>query len=269
MNDFLRQLGVIDIRERLPRAAWSIGRRSATTSLTYHYNGPPVPLTRQRGPGLIAQLRIDAAYQMKPGWGGTKDGADGLMYHLVVGADGAILLARDLDALLWHCGHGDGNSHGLALHLPIGGSQAPTPAQLASTIRLTDALRSHYRIPLARTLGHLEWKHATLCPGPALMAAVRSYRSDMVPIVVPTPTPAGLRRWQIRWDLGVNANVRQGPGVSFPVAGRMKPGTILYIDVVNHAEPADPRHPQWVHMARVANEQADLGFVAAELGAWV
>src|SRR5438105_4643558 len=123
---FLADLGVIDIRDKLPRASWTIGTRAATTSLTWHYSGPPVPPMRQYGDGLIDQLIADARWQMRPGWGGTVGGADGLMYHLVIASDGAAYQARDLDALLWHCAHADGNAHGLALHFPLGTNQAPT-----------------------------------------------------------------------------------------------------------------------------------------------
>lgn len=265
----LDDIGAIDIRHLLPRRDWIIGTRVATTSLTWHWNGPAVPPARQRGPGLLDQLQIDAAWQMRPGWGGTVAGAPHLMYHLVVAADGTIYQTAGIDEVLWHCAHQDGNARGLALHFPLGEGQQPTIPQLLAAIRATDLLRSAYRIPLARTLGHLEWKHATACPGPALMGRLMAYRAHIPPVVVPTPTPAGLRRWQIRPDLTTNVKVRQGPGTNFKEAGRMKPGTILFVDVEKDAEPRDPTHPRWVHLARVPHEQADLGFVAAELGAFV
>ena len=53
---FLSDLGLIDIRDRLPRRAWIIGEREATTSLTWHWNGPAVHPERQHGAGLIEQL---------------------------------------------------------------------------------------------------------------------------------------------------------------------------------------------------------------------
>lgn len=265
----LQDIGARDLRPQLPRRGWTIGQREMTTSLTWHWNGPAVPPMRQRGPGLLDQLQIDSQWQMRPGWGGTVAGAPHLMYHLVVASDGTVYQTAGLDEVLWHCAHQDGNARGLALHFPIGNGQVPTIMQLLAAVRATDLLRSHFRIPLARTFGHLEWKHATRCPGPALMGRLMAYRAHIPPVVVPTPTPAGLRRWQIRPDLTSNVNVRQGPGVGFPVAGRMKPGTVLFVDVVKDAEPMDAAHPRWVHMARVANEQADLGFVAAELGAFL
>lgn len=269
MHDVFAQLGAIDIRDRLPRRNWIIGTRSATTSITFHWSGPPVPPDRQRGPGLITQLQIDSVWQMRPGWGGTRDGAPHLMYHMVIDADGQFYQTASPDEILWHCAHGDGNARGLALHFPLGAGQAVTGAQLLTALRVTNILRVTYGIPKSRVLGHQEWKHATLCPGPDLMLQLMRYRGAATPpIIVPTPTPPGLRRWQLRSDLIDNANVRQGPGVGFKIAGRMKPGTVLFIDTEQDAEPADAAHPRWVHLARVAHEQADLGFLAAELGAY-
>ena len=90
------------------------------------------------------------------------------------------------------------------------------------------------------------------------MRELLAYRAPAQPFVPPTPTMAGLRRFRITCD-GV-ANVRQGPGVGFPVAGTLKSGAIVFVDVLKD---------QWVHMARVANEQADLGFIADHLGVWL
>lgn len=262
----LSLLGATDIRDQLPRADWRIGTRNATTSLTWHYNGPAVAPDHQAGAGLIAQLKGDAEWQMRKGWGGTVNGAPHLMYHLVIGRDGAMYQTADLYEQLWHCAHQDGNSRGLALHFPLGEGQAPSTAQMAAGFRASDLLRAQFNIPLNRVLGHLEWKHATACPGSILMRYLESYRTGVRPTVAPTPIPAELRRFEVTST--ANANVRQGPGTSFPVAGRMKPGTILFVDAVKVGEAVDGNH-LWVHMARVPNEQADLGFVSATLGRWI
>lgn len=273
--DWLRDLGVISIAEQLPRAAWSIGTRAATTSITWHYNGPEVPPDRQAGAGLLAQLRADAAYQMRPGWGGTVDGADGLMYHLVVAADGAIYQTRALDAVLWHCAHQDGNSRGLALHLPLGGTQQPAPAQLRALILLTTALRAAFGIVMNRTLGHQEWKHATACPGVPLMRALIDYRGGIyAPITTPTPLPPGVSPWQISPSLSLPARVRQAPGIhqrdgsEVPIVTRLKPGTIVYVDRTVVGEAVDG-NAAWLHMAEVPHEQAAAGYLSATLGRWV
>lgn len=265
----------IDIRGELPHASWSIGQRQATTSLTWHYNGPAVPEERQYGAGLLAQLRSDAAWQMRPGWGGTINGAPSLMYHLVIARDGRVYQTADIQAILWHCAHQDGNSQGLALHFPIGAGQQPSQAQMISAIRVSEALRARYGIPLNRTLGHVEWKHATACPGQSLMAHLIAYRSHLTPHVVATPTPAGLRRFRL--TCAGKANVRQAPrtrwtdGSPVAIAGTLKSDTIVYVDVVKtDGERIGPKaNPNWIHMAKVEHEQADLGFISETLGVWL
>ena len=271
---YLSDFGVVDIRAKLPRAKWDIGVRQATTSLTWHYNGPSVPADRQFGDGLLAQLIGDARYQMRPGWGGTVNGADGLMYHLVVAADGTVYQTRDLEALLWHCAHADGNAKGLALHFPLGTGQAPTPAQLGSATRITTALCARYGIPLNRVLGHLEWRHMTACPGYILQGHIQSFRAGARPYIVPTVVPAGIRRWRIRADLGDVARVRQKParfeanGLEVPIAARLKPDTLVYVDAIKQGETIEGKS-DWVHMAKIVHEQADLVFLWAGLGTWV
>ena len=253
MDHTLPQLNAVDIRDRLPRASWEIGRRPATTSITVHYNGPAVSPSKQTGEGLISQLIIDANWQMQPGWGGSTNGADGLMYHLVVAADGTIYQTRDLDSMLWHCGHQDGNTNGLALHLPLGDNQDATDVQWKAVLFALDTLRAAYNISFDRVVGHLEWKHATQCPGPNLMPRVQTYRSWAASNVQPTPIPANIGKFLV---ISPDAlNVRQGPGMEFPIAGTLKPGSLVYVDLI--------KSNGWAHMARIPNEQADLGFVAS------
>jgi hypothetical protein len=261
----LTDLGAIDIRDRLPRDNWIVGRRDATTSLTWHYNGPEVKPDFQHGEGLIFQLASDARWQMRPGWGGTKNGAPHLMYHLVVDALGTVFLTAGLDEILWHCAHQDGNGRGLSLHFPLGGNQAPTTAQLASAIRVTDVLRQHHNIRRERVLGHIEWKHATACPGVHLMHALRAYRGSRTPAIQPTPTPAGLRRFRILSNLTLPVRVRQAPRLDAPIAGRLKPDTIVFVDVIKTDGDMVEGDRRWLHMARVPHEQADLGFFSATL----
>lgn len=268
-------LGARDIRGDLPHRDWIIGQRPATTSLTWHWNGPPVPEARQAGDGLLAQLKADANYQMRAGWGGTKDGAPHIMYTLVVDALGTIYQTADIFEQLWHCAHADGNARGLALHFPLGEGQHPTSAQLFAAEKASDILRAQFGITLNRTLGHLEWKHATACPGPVLMQHLISYRAGVRPTVQPTPIPAGLRQFKLTCD--GKANVRQAPrtrwadGSQVTIAGTLKSGTIVYVDVVKtDGEAIGPRRNRnWVHMAHIAHEQADLGFLSETLGVWL
>lgn len=264
----MTDLGAIDIQQQLPHANWQIGTRRATTSITWHYNGPPVAAERQSGAGLLEQLKGDAKWQMRAGWGGTLAGAPGLMYHLVVAADGQVYQTAPISAILWHCAHQDGNSRGLAVHLPLGGAQAPTPVQLAKLIALTEALRARYRIPLDRVLGHLEWRHLTACPGEVLMSHLRDYRAHSVPTVAPTPTPAGLRRWKVRADLQLPARVRVSPSTEGLITGRFKPGSELYIDREVFGGSVDGNRT-WLRLAYVPNEQAALGYISATLGNWI
>ena len=274
--NLLDGLQLIDLRDRLPHADWRIGTRPATTSLTIHYNGPAVPEYRRWGDGLIEQLINDANWQMRAGWGGTINGAPHLMYHIVVGADGQAYLTADITEMLWHCAHADGNTNGLSLHFALGQGQEPTAAQLRTGLWLTDVLVARAGLPRSRVLGHLEWKHATACPGPILMRELLAWRM-VAPTIVPTILPPHVRRFQINPDLGVPARVRQAPrtrwddGNEVVVAGRMKPGTILFVDVVkDDGEPIGPTaNKNWIHMARVPNEQADLGFVSETLGTWL
>lgn len=262
-------LGVIDIRDRLPHADWRIGQRAATTSLTWHYNGPAVPESRQYGGGLIAQLRGDAEWQMRAGWGGTVNGAPGLMYHLVVDSLGTLYQTADIYEMLWHCAHQDGNSRGLALHFPLGGTQAPTSAQLFAAERASDLLRAHFQIPLNRVLGHLEWRHMTACPGEHLMADLTRYRAGAAPYRTQTIPAPGIRLWKINPLYTDPVRVHTAPRLDSPIAGRFKPGTVVYVDVTKPSEVPDAAHPRWVHMARVPNEQADLGFIAEDCGVWL
>jgi hypothetical protein len=257
--------GIIDLRARLPKRSWTIGVRDATTSLTYHWNGPAVSPAHLSGEGLIAQLIADANWQMRASWGGTKDGAPHLMYHLVFGGDGTVYQTADMFEILWHAAHQDANAHGLALHFPIGEGQTPTPPQIASALRVTDFLRVRCSIPRERVLGHLEWKHATACPGPILMELLHRYRGNTPPVVAPTPTPPGMRQFKLTCD--GKANVRQGPGTEFKVAGTLKSGTVVYVDIVKQGQPIGG-NTNWIHMARVPNEQADLGFISETLGVW-
>lgn len=270
MRDFNGRIGghtVVDLRGKLPRAkGWEIGRRAATSSITWHWNGPSVAPHRQQDGGLLTQLVIDTRFQMKAGWGGTKNGADGLQYHFVVDSEGVVYQTRDMDAMLWHCGHAEGNGQGLAIHFPRGKRvdgvhEGLTLPQWNSARALTDALCTAYGLGRSRVLGHLEWKHMTECPGRTIMGQLEGYRGGRVAQPAPTEVP-GLAVYELRATATVL--VRQGPGRSFPVAGRLKPGTRIWVDVVKTGEAVDG-NTDWVHMARVPNEQADLGFISGTI----
>ncbi len=270
MGNAFAQLPIVDLRRRLPRRDWIIGRRERTDTITWHWNGPAVAALRQSGEGLIEQLITDSDWQMRPGWGGTKQGAPHLMYHIVIDSAGTIYLCCDLDELLWHCAHADGNAGGIAIHCPVGkypdgSEQALSDAQRTALIRVTQVLREDYSIPLQRVLGHLEWKHATACPGTGMMAWLNRYRAGVLPDVTATVVQPGLRRFQVKPELTLPVRVRQDyQHRESPIAGRLKPGTFIYVDTINVGADVDGDR-RWVHMAHVAHEQADLGFISMTL----
>lgn len=166
----------LDYRSYMPRAKWSIGTRPATRYITLHYNGPRVNGFGNRS-REIAQLQFDATYQMRPGALGAASGGDGIQYHGATLSDGLNLQLRDWEAMLWHSGNYVGNTQSIAWHVPLGGYQQPTQAQLKSLFDVViPALMHAYAIPVANVKGHREWK-ATDCPG-TLFPYLLQWRAD-------------------------------------------------------------------------------------------
>lgn len=161
--------------DELRRGNWQIGQRPTTTAITLHWNGPPVLAARQRGEGVLAQLKADVEWQTRPDWPGAKGGADGLQYHAAIDLDGVVWRTRDEDARLWHCGDAEGNRESLSLHLLVGRGQPVSDAMWASAVRLVEEWRARYRVRRERVLGHQEWGPSE-CPGPDIMARLRDYR---------------------------------------------------------------------------------------------
>lgn len=154
----------LDYRSKMPRAKWSIGTRAATMYFTIHYNGPAVTAFGSRT-REIAQLQFDATYHMRPGALGAASGGDGIQYHGATLSDGLNLQLRDWAAMLWHCGNYTGNRLSIAWHLPLGGYQNPTDAQLHQLFDIViPAFQAAYEIKYVNVKGHKEWK-ATSCPG--------------------------------------------------------------------------------------------------------
>ena len=238
-------LRFIDLRDELPRAAWSIGRRDDDPlGGTLHFNGPPV--AGAGTPALeIAQLRIDARYHMRA----DVLGADGIQYTYAALSDGRIGILRDDHDELWHCANRAGNRAHVAVHIPIGGAQRPTAPQWQATCELFDHLIAKYRWPGRHVvLGHREWprsdgKPQKPCPGPILFRMLQEWRGAL----------ATTRRYQVNTAL---MNVRQGPGVEYKVAGQMRAGE----DFLADALVANKKNGQlWAH--RVDG----LGFSLLEL----
>ncbi len=155
---------MIDLRQTLPRAAWSIGTFAPKTSVTVHWNGPAVDY--EANPVKVAIA--DATFHIAKNWGTDENPAygDGIMYHRLYAPDGQVFQTRDDDAVLWHCGSPVGNANSWAWQVMTGQGQSATPQQLASLAR--DLLA----VGLPRK-AHRDWSPTT-CPGDELYAFVHS-----------------------------------------------------------------------------------------------
>lgn len=235
-----------DLRDKLPRATWSIGTRHGNPAgATLHYNGPPVSLFGNPTTE-VAQLASDARYHMRP----DLIGGDGIQYHYAILSDGDVCQLRDETAILWHSANAVGNNTHLALHLPLGGAQQPTAAQWKATTDLFDVLISRYHWSgRSVILGHREWprsdgKPQKSCPGPIVFRRLELWRGALDHGTTNT-----------RYRVGrafPTVNVRQGPGTSYKVAGQMHAGDYLSADAIVSGG-------QWAHRAD------GLGFVAMRL----
>jgi len=246
-------LKITDWRSKIPRKDWSIGIRSKTDAITIHYNGPEVATSNQSGSGLLNQMIADAQWQMRPGGLGSADGGDGIQYHYVIANDGLIYQLRDATAKLWHCGDSDGNAHSLSLHLPLGGSQNTTAVQWSATLNLIKALMTDWNVKNARVLGHLEWpQSSTICPGPIILPKLKAWRNDQ-------ESQGGVTH--IIKDVAA-ANIREGPGTTFPVAlgGKavMFPGDTLVYDAIIKGQTIGGDN-RWLHLS------SSIGFVHVSL----
>lgn len=220
---------LIDYRHKLPRANWSIGWRvGGPTSITLHYNGPPVI----RDP--YDQLVIDAQYHIGPYLR-----ADGLQYHICVMPDGAILQTRDLNAKLWHCANQHGNNSSLAIHLPIGGAQQPSDAQWNSTEAVFEWAMARWGIQQSQVYGHFEWprldgRAQSDCPGPHLKRRLLAWREDLT------------GRYEVIDPTG--ANVRQAPTTASGIATVYPKGYWFYADSISRGQVIG-NDTVWLHSA--------------------
>lgn len=247
----LTDLGIIDIRDRLnvqpstPAGCRRV-RKGMVTGATLHYNGPPVSVAGNPARELKHVIEIDAPNHQQ------RIGADSLQYHFVVTSDGKVYQTRDLRFQAWHCGNTDGNEHHLAIHLPIGGAQDATPAQWEATCALFEAILITYKLASRSAIkGHCEWS-STLCPGQPLLARLKAWRQGELPT-------GGMYR--IRGDVAA-ANVREGPGRSFPIAldgkALLYPGDTFDADAIIEGE-AIGTNNRWAHW------RTGIGFVHTSL----
>jgi hypothetical protein len=177
--------GLVDVRSRLARRDRSDGvpagpyeRRplAEKRGVVIHYSGPPV----ERRAETLAVLQAEASYHVGKDWARAGDPpvrGDGLMYHVAIGDDGTAYLCRDLEAVLWHCGAWPQNALALSVHIPIGGSQRATAAQLATLRRVVDEWRAATGTPPSEVWGHQELQ-PTSCPGTLMADFVHPYRGE-------------------------------------------------------------------------------------------
>lgn len=186
---------LVDVRHLLPRRAPNdatpAGPRERVPlnekrGVVIHYSGPPVANRAD----TLAVLRSEARYHIDKSWSRTTEApvyGDGLMYHVAVGDDGTCYLCRNLDAVLWHCGAWPQNATTLSVHVPIGGTQRATNAQIAALATLVDAWCAATGTRVDEVWGHMELS-PTDCPGTLMDDFVLPYRAG-------TLTPVIEQRW--------------------------------------------------------------------------
>jgi hypothetical protein len=224
---------MIDLRDSLPRAAWSIGTTGKKTSLTVHYNGPAVPQERTRD-GWIEHLKFIADFHQGPYLG-----ADGIQYHYAILPDGTVCQCRNELDTLWHCANGEGNQHSIAVHFPLGGDQRPTvPAWSAFQLLADSLIARHGLVGRRAVYGHRQWPYKSnahptpaiawaagqsACPGSQITALLESFARDEK------------QAFRIRTDIDFAA-VRQGPARWYPIAWNgtctLQPGTQVDISEI-------------------------------------
>jgi hypothetical protein len=98
-----------------------------------------------------------------------------ISYHYLIDSAGRIFEGR---ALEWQGAHAGGINNNQNLGICVLGDfsrGAPTEAAFTSLQLLLDALRERYRIPTSRVFPHKHFSD-TVCPGPALVRRLESYR---------------------------------------------------------------------------------------------
>lgn len=240
-----------DLRDKLPRTQWSIGNRhSNPAGATLHYNGPPVGAAGNIA-AEVAQLASDARYHMRP----DLIGGDGIQYHYAILSNGERCQLRDETAILWHSANARGNNTHLAIHLPLGGAQAPTAAQWHGTTELFDELISRYGWAGRQSiLGHREWprsdgKPQKSCPGPIIFRQLQLWRGQVA--------AAQANCYRVAVDVAL---IREGPGQQYKVAlggfARLHKGDAFTADaIVQGTPPKGSQDPRWAHAA------TQVGFV--------
>lgn len=164
---FIRDL--VDVRGRLqtnsnggPTARRPLSAK--TGGVVFHFAGP----AQNRSLSALARLQSYASWHCRANGFGAGATGNGLMYHIGIAEDGTKYLCRDIEQDRWHCGAWPYNGTALAVNIPIGEGQSPTPQQLMSATEVALdwlAARGQGR---TQVRGHRE-VGASNCPGDILM----------------------------------------------------------------------------------------------------
>lgn len=141
----------IDVRSQLPFIGNVYGLFEPKDSLTFHWNGGPVP----EDSDPMAVLIGDANHHIAQGWGG-------ISYHGAIWRDGTLYITRDASAILAACGNAVGNQRSRHVQVMIGLGQSPTVAQWW---RMNELAKGE-----ASVHPHGPFWSATQCPGDEIRA---------------------------------------------------------------------------------------------------
>jgi len=159
-------LQIIDMRDQLPLVPAEEVGRAAKSSITVHWNGPPIP----PGEDPLDVIKSDAWFHTSKDWSPEPgiQGGDGIMYHFLVAPDGRCFKTRDDDAVLWHCGSQIGNWFSYAVQVMVGGNGDGTgdPVTSQQYAALTQLIA---HLALDDVKPHKIWS-GTACPGIELTA---------------------------------------------------------------------------------------------------
>lgn len=236
--------------------------------VTFHYSAV-VYADRSRAAEL-GHILDEARYQVNHDYSSNGSGAypDGYLYDFSVLSDGLIVRTRKDRRQLWHAGNIEAAKKSWSVHVLLGSGQNLTGPQRASLFALFDALRAETNIPRQNVVAHCEWPRTrglpirsdhyrllprqSACPGPTLFPHVVAYRNL---------ADAPRFRYRVTVD---TANIRQGPGTTFLVAGQLHRGDTLIADKVLAGQlvGGDTR---WAHIGPDDPVRANLGFVHLSL----
>lgn len=170
-------LQIIDVRNNVPRVAAREVGRAAKSSITVHWNGPPIPA----GVDPFALIVADANYHISKDWSPAPgiQGGDGIMYHFLIAPDGRVYKTRDDDAVLWHCGVGIGNFFSYAVQVMVGGDSTGVGDPVTSA-QYTSLAQLIAHLGLDDVKPHKIWS-GTACPGLELTAWIsrHGWEEDM------------------------------------------------------------------------------------------